>query len=194
MTSLREKDWAPKYDSDVGSLLRDFYVPALMSAVRYDRSTGFFSARALMLAARGIAGLVRNEGQMRLVIGCTLDQHHVDAIARGQELKKTVQAQLLANPLEAGDQQAIDALELLAWMVANSYLQVKVAVPCGEQGNPVTALGIFHEKAGVIEDADGNRIAFNGSNNETASGWAGNWESFHVYKSWNGPDEHLEAE
>ena len=37
-------------------LFRLFYVPALGSAVRYDRSTRYFSASALTLAARGLRG------------------------------------------------------------------------------------------------------------------------------------------
>ena len=42
----------------------------------------FFSARILTLAARGIEGLIRNHGVMRLVIGCTLREEEVEAIAR----------------------------------------------------------------------------------------------------------------
>ncbi|WP_407893703.1 hypothetical protein [Scytonema sp. NUACC26] len=36
------------------SLIKEFYEPALNCAVRSDRSTGFFSARILTLAALGI--------------------------------------------------------------------------------------------------------------------------------------------
>ena len=35
-----------------------------------------------MLAARGLEGLIRNGGRMRLLVGCTLDQPEVDAIDR----------------------------------------------------------------------------------------------------------------
>ena len=30
---------------------------------------------------------------------------------------------------------------------------------------------IFHNKSGIVEDAQGNRVAFTGSLNETLSGW-----------------------
>ena len=65
--------------------------PALETAVRYDRSTGYFSATALTLAARGIEGLVRNNGRMRLVVGCTLAQAEIDAIEKGQKLRDAVE-------------------------------------------------------------------------------------------------------
>ena len=40
---------------------------------------------------------------------------------------------------------------------------------------------IFHNKSGIVEDAQGNRVAFAGSLNETLSGWRHNWESVHVF-------------
>ena len=71
---LSERHWLTKYSPEQGDLVTGFYVPALECAVRYDRSTGYFSAYALALAARGIEGLVRNRGRMRLVVGCTLSR------------------------------------------------------------------------------------------------------------------------
>ena len=79
-------------------------------------------------------------------------------------------------------------------MVAHDFLDVKVAVPCDLNGNPVPADGIFHEKAGIIEDRVGDRIAWNGSLNETAAGWRYNWESINVYTSWGEDLERVEGE
>ena len=194
MSLLCDKDWKLKYTPDDGDLVRLLYVPALECAVRYDRLTGYFRARALTLAARGIEGLIRNGGRMRLLVGCTLDQPEVDAIAKGAECRDQVTAHLLANPLKPGNQREIEALELLAWMVANQLLEVQVAVPCDEQRRPVAAQGIFHEKAGIIEDKTGDRLAFNGSLNETEAGWTQNWESLNIFRSWLGDDPRVAAE
>ena len=71
---LSDRKWKLKYTPDDGDLVKLFYVPALEDAERYDRLTGYFNARALMLAARGVEGLVRNGGHMRLIVGCTLEQ------------------------------------------------------------------------------------------------------------------------
>ena len=70
MALLTDYTWQTKYDSDTLSLLNEFYEPALKCAVRYDRTTGFFSARILTLASWGIEGLIGNNGRMRLIIGC----------------------------------------------------------------------------------------------------------------------------
>ena len=184
---LGDHTWHLKYTPDDGDLVTLFYVPALEDAERYDRLTGYFNARALTLAARGIEGLVRNGGRMRLVVGCTLEPPEIEAIERGEQLRQLVEQQMARVPLAPPDPAAADALELLAWMVARGVLEVKVAVPCDATHTPVPADGIFHEKAGIIEDRGGDIIAWTGSLNETAAGWQHNWESISVYTSW-GPE------
>ena len=190
----RKVDWKLKYTPDDGDLVKLFYLPALEDAKRYDRLTGYFSAGALTLAARGIEGLVRNEGRMRLIVGCTLEPAEIAAIHEGDELRGKVAGHLRRWPLKPEDGDEADALELLAWMVANDHLDVKVAVPTDEHGRLVSESALFHEKTGIIEDASGDRIAWTGSLNETASGWRYNWEKVHVFTSW-GPDrERVEGE
>ena len=136
--------------------VRLFYVPALEDAERYDRLTGYFNAGALALAARGIEGLVRNRGHMRLVVGCTLPPAEIEAIERGAKLRDLVERHLTTLSLAPPDQHATDALELLAWMVARGHLDVKVAVPCDLEGTPIPEDGIFHEKAGIVTDRTGD--------------------------------------
>jgi len=184
---LRDRTWQLKYTPDDGDLVELFYAPALEDAERYDRLTGYFNARALTLAARGIEGLVRNGGRMRLVVGCTLEPPEIEAIEKGERLRDLVERHLENLPLASPGPASTDALELLAWMVARGHLDVKVAVPCDADRKPIPADGIFHEKAGIVEDRTGERIAWNGSLNETAAGWRHNWESINVYTSW-GPE------
>jgi hypothetical protein len=191
---LTDSAWQTKYSPEHGDLVQGFYVPALQCAIRYDRSTGFFNAYALALAARGVEALIGNGGRMRLVVGCTLSAEHVAAIEQGAKLRDTAAAAMLAEPLRAADPAAIDALALLAWMIAKGHLDVKVAVPCDAERRPIAGVGLFHEKAGIIEDAAGNRLAFSGSLNETEQGWKLHWESFHVFTSWGGTAAHVQAE
>ena len=99
MTLLRDTAWRLKYTPDDGDLVRLFYVPALRSATRYDRLTGYFSARALALAARGVEGLIVNNGRMRLIVGCTLGEEEVAAIERGESLRDAVERTLIKMPV-----------------------------------------------------------------------------------------------
>ena len=184
---LAARTWQRKYTPDDGDLVRLFYVPALEDAKSYDRLTGYFNAGALALAARGIEGLVRNAGHMRLVVGCTLAPDEIEAIEKGAKLRDRVERHLKERSLAPPDPSAADALELLAWMVEHGCLDVKVAVPCDTERRPIPADGIFHEKAGIVTDRAGDRLAWNGSLNETPAGWRHNWESINVYTSW-GPE------
>lgn len=190
---LRDRSWRSKYHSDAGSLVKDFYEPALTCAVRYDRTSGYFRAGSLTLAARGIENLVRNGGKMRLVVGCTLEPPEVEAIDQGLALRDAIAAKLVDAQLVPLDAAQADALELLAWMVARGVLDVRIAIPCGPSRRPAPD-ALFHEKAGIIEDAAKDRLAFNGSINETAAAMAANWESFHVFTAFGGPDPHVDDE
>ncbi len=195
MTTLRDHCWKKKYTPAVGQLLTCFYVPAISCAVRYDRTTGFFSSQALAAASKGVEGLVDNKGKMRMVCGCTLGEQEIRAIQKGLSLKDAVDARLKDIPFEAVDDIQHDGLELLAWMVANDFLEIRLAVPWDlEADSPGADIALFHEKTGILEDAAGNRIAFSGSINETREAWTRNWETFHVFSSWDDGREHLKED
>ncbi|MCL5271009.1 MAG: SNF2-related protein [bacterium] len=187
---LPAHDWETSYRHDDGDLVEQFYIPALACAVRYDRLTGYFTADALALAARGLERLIHNWGKMRLVVGCTLGPEEVKAIEEGYAWHEQIAEVLGAMTLVPPDLRAREGLEALAWMIAHERLEIKVAVPVDPATRqPVCAPGIFHEKVGVITDIEGNAIGFSGSINETRGGWVNNRESFHVHCSWEGGRE-----
>lgn len=191
---LADTPWQLKYTPDDGELVDLFYVPALRCAMHYDRATGYFSAAALAVAMHGIEGLIRNGGKMRLLVGCTLHPAEVAAIEKGESLRTAVERQLTAHPLEPPDSVTKDALELLSWMIAQGILDVKLAIPCDGNRKPIVATGIFHEKAGIVTDGLGDKLAFSGSINETPAGWKLNWESFSVFTSWTATKDHVALE
>ncbi|ODS53418.1 MAG: helicase [Acidobacteria bacterium SCN 69-37] len=196
MSLLTDRKWKAKYKSGRDNLLRDFYEPALAAATRYDRATGFFSAGVLMLASRGVEGLVRNQGHWRLIVGCQLAVPEVEAIERGLNPAEAVALALREIPLSPESEPEKEALELLSWLVARGSLEVKFAIPCDDRRRPLANAGMFHEKSGIIEDKTGERLAFNGSINETVYGWHVNVESFHVFTSWSGVEAlaHVDSE
>jgi len=85
MSLLTERGWRTSYRHEDGDLIELFYNPTLACSVQYDRMTGYFSADALALASRGIAALITNDGRMRLIVGCTLQQPEQDAIGEGYD-------------------------------------------------------------------------------------------------------------
>ncbi|WP_300576544.1 helicase-related protein [Phenylobacterium sp.] len=192
---LTDRTWKRKYTREDGDLVRKFYVPALSTAVRYDRITGYFTAEGLALAAAGIEYLALNEGAMRLIVGCTLNEAEVHAIEAGLAMRDLLSdkiGQALPATVEGDDRQA---LELLAWLVCHRLLDIRVAIRCTPvTRRPIGGTVIFHEKCGIIEDKTGDRLAFTGSLNETFQGWRLNGESISVFTSWGPAADYVNDE
>jgi hypothetical protein len=188
MPKLQDYPWKVKYTPDNSRIVEDLYIPALQCAQRYWRTTGYFQAEAFALAMRGIEGLIKNRGQMRMIVGCTLNQPEIDAIKKGLDLRTAIQQSLADQPLAPPDEAAKTALELLAWMVQQAILDIKVAIVCDQNKHPIGGTPVFHDKVGIIEDAAGGRLAFSGGINETFQGWRWNWDSVHVHTSWKTGD------
>lgn len=173
--------------------LMSFYVPSLRVSYRYDRMAGYYSSSALKVTARGIVPFIRNaqkqNGGMRLIAGTQLSPLDVAAIREGvADRTKVIEASARGADIQlSGDSLGNDYLKLLGWMVREQLLNIKVGVPLGPDGVPLTpdeAHGYFHSKYGILTDATNDKVAFIGSDNETASGWLYNHETFSVAKSW----------
>jgi superfamily II DNA or RNA helicase len=174
------------YDS-ADEALTSFYVPVLGRAVRYDRSVGFFRASALSVAARGMSRFVAHGGTARFLIGADVTESDRDALIGAVEIPPEFAARL-AHELVPEDEIARRRLEVLAWLVRDGRLEVRVAIAVDRDGVPVAGrdfVPYFHEKVGVLRDHRGDGVAFQGSVNESATAWMANFESFSVYRSWD---------
>lgn len=175
MSTFPDRSWSSIYESkptaDGMYLVEEFYVPALERSIRYDRVAGYFSSSALAVASRGIDALLENDGEMRLVVGTelyTTDRPVFEALTDE-----------LTDSLEELEDEQLDAqLQLLARLLREGRLHIKVAVP--REGS----WRIFHPKMGIFHDDDGNVLSFEGSVNETVGGWKNNYERFKVHRSW----------
>lgn len=188
--SLRKLSFKRAYSSDTDSIVQEFYVPALEASVEYSRLAGFFTSASLAVAARGILRLIGNSGKMRLIACPKLTKDDADAIAQAQEAPTDYIRRSLLRDLDDLPLGFIrDHVAALGWMVAKGLLEIRVCIPCDDEGQPleqdsVAAAGMFHQKVGILTDEDGDRVSFSGSVNETASGWLGNIEEFKVFRSW----------
>jgi superfamily II DNA or RNA helicase len=183
--------------------LRDFYVPVLGQAVSYDRLAGFFSSTSLAVAARGVAGLLRNEGRMRLICSPRLSTGDIEAISRATseewqdwESWDDILCRSLAASLDSASietQIAADHFAAVAWMLRTGRLEIRLSIPRAPNGIPLSDReidrdGIFHMKIGVLTDALKQGVSFSGSINESVSAWVKNAEEFKVFRSWVEPN------
>ncbi|MFD5774845.1 DEAD/DEAH box helicase [Streptomyces fungicidicus] len=182
---LRGLDLKPGYDSS-DRVLESFYVPALSRSVRYDRSVGYFRSSSLSVAARGLSRFINGGGRVRLLCGAEVSSEDRDALLGRSDIGPAF-AKKLADALVTESEVARRRLEVLAWLAKVGRLDVRIAIPVDRDGTPLVGGSMdpyFHEKIGVLRDAAGDGVAFQGSVNESAQAWIHNFESFSVYPSW----------
>lgn len=188
--TLRELQLKRAYSSDRDDILADFFIPALQRSVRYCRLAGFFSSTSLAVAAQGLLGLILNDGHMELIVCPVLSPTDVEAIVEaGKDPHAYITRSMLSQIESFEEEFERDHVAALGWMVANDRLSIRVSIPRDYAGLPkdfwINAnQRIFHQKVGILRDAEGNCISFSGSINETASGWTGNIEEFKVFRNW----------
>lgn len=174
-----------EYRSPKDDVVQDFFNPVLSCSKIYKRSVGFFSSTALVEITKGISELVKNGGKIQIVASPKLSDEDIEAIKLGYEKKSEVIEKILLGELkEAENIFENKRLNLLANLIANGTLELKIAFT--DTGN---SIGIYHEKLGVFEDFEGNRIAFDGSMNESKTAMRYNYESVNVYCDWNPEDK-----
>lgn len=194
--SFKDVDIAYSYETGHDDPVNEFYVPLLAEAKNYDRIAGFFTSTSLAIAARGIAGLIRNKGTMRIIACPRLDEKDAAVIKGVVEYPdEYISKQLIKDLEHIEDDFQYDHLRALGWMLGNGYLEMKLALVKHKDKDTVDYDSLFHQKIGIMTDMEGNRLSFSGSINETASGWLTNIEEFKVFRSWElGQDSYLDTD
>lgn len=185
---LRDLHLKPSYESTESKeeLLDDFYIPVLEQANKYYRIAGFFSSSSLVVAAKGIEGLVKNGGKMFLLVSPELsDDDFMTLKEHGRLIDEHMD---MFGDLNFDDMPH-ENVQALAWLLDSGKLEVKVVV--GKK----TKNSLFHQKIGVVFDNNGDMISFSGSINETAQAWLNNIEEFKVFRSWEaGQIEYMQSD
>ena len=173
-----------EYRSLLHDITRDFYIPLLTHAVEYRRAVGFFSSTVLCQISDGVATLAKNGGNIKIVASPHLSEDDISAIRKGYELRDVVKGAIIREMREPRDEFSVKRLNLLANLIADGILDIKIAFT---ENN--SAMGMYHEKLGIISDADGNAVVFSGSMNESANALTANYEVVDVWCSWKGDEQ-----
>lgn len=182
--ALSDLHIAKEYRNLKCDVINDFYVPILSNAVMYKRAVGFFNSAALYEMAIGLRHLVEKQGKMELIVSPRLTEEDIQSINLGYKTREEViERALLRDFDEPKNKTEFRKLNLLANLIAEGILDIKVAFKIN-----ANSAGIFHEKIGIVIDAEGNKVAFTGSMNETYSGLLQNYESIDVFCSWRDED------
>ena len=170
-----------EYRSLIDNVVQDFYIPLLRESVSYKRAVGYFSSSALVEISKGIAEMASEGGKIQIVASPYLSDEDIEAIKKGyddrnQIIEKALWAQIAEEPT---DYYSMERLNLLASLIADGVMDIQIAYTEDQRG-----IGMYHEKMGIIEDTVGDKIAFSGSNNESATAMSVNYETMDVFRSW----------
>lgn len=152
--------------------------------MRYDRAVGFFSSSFYTLVGVPIAEFALAGGKFRLVCSPRLATGDIAAIEAGYEQRAAGDAILRELEEHLEDPASAAAARLLATLVAYGAVEIRLAF------RPAGGDGLFHDKVGIFTDADGERVTFTGSANDSWAAWSGraNHEYFHAFASWREGD------
>lgn len=178
-----------KLDDDVSA---EFYMPCMREAVRYDRISGYFGSSVYLVAWDALKDFINNGGKMRIICSPFLSDEDQEAISQGVLAKEdeVVRDAMIEEVREFINEPSLEKpARLLACLIASEIIEVRIAVV--RNGTDSKMLKLYHDKAGIFYDSDGNSVGFRGSFNETFKGLSndGNIESADVFQSWDGGKE-----
>lgn len=192
---LRDLDIKSEYRTKMGDIAKEFIVPVLSEAVSYKRAVGFFSSSSLAEVAKGIGRIAQRGGAIQLVASPNLSEEDTDAIQKGyekrEEIRRKVVEERLIGALAEIDMLSIadqNRLNMLANLIASGLLDIRIAF-----AESKTGYGIYHEKVAIVTDGTGDKIAFSGSMNESATAMKENYEAVDVFRSWDDPEHRVQT-
>ena len=187
--NFQELNIKKEYRSLLDSVAKDFYIPLLSCAVKYQRAVGFFSSSCLIEISKGISELAKNGGKIQLVASPYLSDEDIEAIKSGYAMRDQVVKEAVRREMTEGKTPFEKArLNLLANLISDGVLDIKIAFT-----EDSDRMGMYHEKMGIISDSEGNRVAFAGSMNESATAMTLNYETIDVFCSWKDEEDRVVA-
>lgn len=184
--SLQDVSVKNEYRSLIDNVVQEFYIPLLEQAKVYKRAVGFFSSSSLVEITKGIATMASNGGKIQIVASPYLSDEDIEAIQKGYAERNSIIERAILRQItgEQVDYYSMQRLNLLACLIADGILDIRIAYTEEKNG-----IGMYHEKMGLIEDGEGNVVAFSGSMNESATAMSINYETIDVFRSWGEQNE-----
>ena len=141
--SLKDIELQPSYETTESKdqLLENFYIPVLQETNKYYRIAGFFSSSALVVASKGIEGLIHNGGKMYLLISPELSEEDFDTIKAHGVISAENH---IFDDLKLDTEIPSENIQALAWLLDTGKLEIKIVV--GKR----TRNSLFHQKIGFF--------------------------------------------
>lgn len=178
---LKAESYEFRYSTKRDHTPTEFFTKALSNSCKLDLGLGYFSSACFNVLACGFAHFVKNGGVMRMYInpGITKDDYELLRNSDSAEFEKRLLSSY-DDMFKIFSHRDELFFRCLAYLIRTNRIEIKIVV--------LKDGGIAHEKFGIFEDITGNKVAFNGSMNLTASGLVRNIEVIDTTCSWQGED------
>lgn len=170
---------------------KEFYIPCLKWATKYDRGVGYFTSGWISKNSIGLAEFANNHGKARWITSPILDERDYNAIKSATDIHNIAlyfQELLSCCVNRLAEEIAADTQNALGWMVYDNILEFRFAIPTKKLID-----GDFHDKFGIFYNENGECLSFSGSVNDSSKGFS-NYESIKVFKSWEGMFPYVNAD
>lgn len=167
------------------NILEAFLIPAIKCSIKYKRSVGFFSSSVFELIGAGIERLINNGGTIQIICSPELSEQDIEDIKLGHKLKERALKEAFNQDIDnVLDDIDSNNLSLLTQLIRDNILNIMLV----NVEDKDDRLGIYHDKIGILEDKEGNKVLFIGSPNESKNAYKCNYEKIRVSVSWNDSD------
>ena len=191
MGLLTDFEFKSSYHKLDDNIAKEFYMPCMRNAVTYKRISGYFGSTVYLVAWSALKEFINHGGKMQILCSPYLTDDDASAIKDGVCAKTdTTLAKAFRDEFDMllSKDGLSSATKLLACMIANGVLEIRIVIARDGRKKDPNLERLYHDKAGIFIDAEGNSVSFRGTINETFKGLSdnGNIESADVFQSWDG--------
>jgi len=179
------KDLKSFYRSSENNLKEEFFDVCFKECKEYNRMSGYFTVSNLVNWCEILKRIKDDDVKIKLVVSPKMSKDDLEFLTKSlenndnkEEIIETISEEFIMKALKEMDNVSLQ--NIFTYMIISGKLHMKFAF---------TNSGIYHEKMGVFYFNNEDVVAFNGSANETYSGYLRNFESIDVFKSWEESDK-----
>lgn len=177
LNKLNYKKSYKSYDENDLTIPNSFLNPCLNETILYQRSVGYFSSSVFSRIEDGINSLIYNNGVIQLITTPMLSKEDIMAINTGIMLNKSkILEEFEIHFLNEINQLDDRNLLLLVELLSTNKMKIKIVTTKNH--------GEYHDKLGIMTDAEGNKVVFFGSSNSSNNGYSLNYEKIRIARSW----------
>lgn len=195
------------YENGPDNIGRDFIRPCLKECSLYRRGAAFFGSTSMITYADALLHVIKDGVKIEILCSPVINDSRLldtyqNTISEDERIEviQKFQEEIIYKATkyqEDPDKRKRFGSEILAYLIANGQLEIKIAIrkkegwpdPWPEDHDIDNHSYLYHVKRGYFVFENDKKISFNGSFNETYGSQQNHTEEVQVYKNWLDADK-----